>query len=158
MELRERRIVGKQHSVGLRRQGLFRNVYPRNSARSRCQDWRSIISTADWESRLFLNGCCAGYALHGQLWRRQLTAIDLKAQKPAWVFETEGAKQNAHAFINPDGSIRFEAVFRSPDLFYDDMVIAVDKLLSMGTILSSPVVVNDVVYVGSTDGNLYALK
>ena len=88
----------------------------------------------------------------------QLTAIDLKAQKPAWVFETEGAKQNAHAFINPDGSIRFEAVFRSPDLFYDDMVIAVDKLLSMGTILSSPVVVNDVVYVGSTDGNLYALK
>lgn len=41
--------------------------------------------------------------------------------------------------------------------FYDYMVIAVSKLLSVGSILSSPVVVKDVVYVGSTDGNLYAL-
>ena len=31
-------------------------------------------------------------------------------------------------------------------------------MLSMGAILSSPVVVGDVVYVGSSDGNLYALK
>jgi outer membrane protein assembly factor BamB len=41
--------------------------------------------------------------------------------------------------------------------FYDHMVFAVSKLLSVGSILSSPVVVKDVVYVGSTDGNLYAL-
>jgi len=88
----------------------------------------------------------------------KLTAIDLKTQKPVWTFETDGAKQNAAALTTPDGGIKFEAVFPSPNLFYDDMVIAVDKLLTMGTILSSPVIVNDVVYVGSTDGNLYALK
>ncbi len=41
--------------------------------------------------------------------------------------------------------------------FYDHMVIAVSKLLSVGSILSSPVVVKDVVYEGGTDGNLYAL-
>lgn len=87
----------------------------------------------------------------------KLTAIDLKTQKPVWVFETDGAKLNAPALTNADGSIRFEAVFASPNLFYDDMVIAVYKLFTMGTILSSPVVVGDTVYVGSTDGNLYAL-
>jgi len=38
--------------------------------------------------------------------------------------------------------------------FYDHMVIAVSKL---GSILSSPVAVKDVVYVGNTDGDLYAL-
>jgi len=33
----------------------------------------------------------------------------------------------------------------------------VGKLLRVGSILSSPVVVKDVLYVGTTDGNLYAL-
>jgi outer membrane protein assembly factor BamB len=37
------------------------------------------------------------------------------------------------------------------------MVFAVSKSLSVGSILSSPVVVKDVVYVGSTDGNVYAV-
>jgi outer membrane protein assembly factor BamB len=87
----------------------------------------------------------------------KLTAIDLKTQRPAWVFETDGAKQNAPALTNADGSIKFEVLFTSPSLFYDDMVIAVHKLFTMGTILSSPVVVGDTVYFGSTDGNLYAL-
>lgn len=30
--------------------------------------------------------------------------------------------------------------------------------MSVGAILSSPVIVDDVVYFGSTDGNLYALN
>jgi outer membrane protein assembly factor BamB len=37
-------------------------------------------------------------------------------------------------------------------------VVAVHKLFTMGTILSSPVVVGDTVYFGSTDGNLYAVR
>ena len=88
----------------------------------------------------------------------KLTAMDVKTQKPSWVFETDGAKQNGPALTNADGSIKFETVFTSPKLFYDDMVLAVHKLFTMGTILSSPVAVGDTVYFGSTDGNLYALK
>jgi outer membrane protein assembly factor BamB len=41
--------------------------------------------------------------------------------------------------------------------FYDEMVIGVHKLLAVGAIFSSPVVVDNVIYLGSTDGNLYAL-
>jgi len=37
------------------------------------------------------------------------------------------------------------------------MVIGVSKMMSVGAMLSSPVVVNNVIYVGSTDGFLYAL-
>jgi outer membrane protein assembly factor BamB len=88
----------------------------------------------------------------------KLVVVDLNTQKTAWVFETDAAKQNAPALLNADGSIRFEAVFSSPNLFYDDMVAAVGKLFTMGTILSSPVVVGNTVFVGSTDGNLYALE
>lgn len=88
----------------------------------------------------------------------KLTAIDLKGQKTAWVFETDGAKQNASSLTNADGSIKFETVFSSPSPYYEDMVLAVHKLFTMGTILSSPVVVGDTVYFGSTDGNLYAVR
>jgi outer membrane protein assembly factor BamB len=87
----------------------------------------------------------------------KLTAIDIRAQKPIWSFETEAARQNAPALTSADGSIKFETVFPSPKLFYNDMVVAVDKLFSMGSILSSPVPVRDMVLVGSTDENLYAL-
>jgi outer membrane protein assembly factor BamB len=88
----------------------------------------------------------------------KLTAIDLKTQKPAWVFETDGAKQNAASFTNADGSIKWESLFPGPNLFFDDMVLAVHRLFSAGTILSSPVIVGEAVYFGSTDGNLYALR
>jgi outer membrane protein assembly factor BamB len=37
------------------------------------------------------------------------------------------------------------------------MVIGTDKFMSVGTILSSPVVAENVIYFGSSDGNLYAL-
>jgi hypothetical protein len=41
--------------------------------------------------------------------------------------------------------------------FYDDLVAGVGKMQSMGTILASPVVVDRVIYFGSTDGYLYLL-
>ena len=107
---------------------------------------------------VFASMALAGDMLYLGNFGGKLTAIDLKTQKSAWVFETDGAKQNAGALTNADGTIKFEVVFSSPNLFYDDMVIAVHKLFTMGTILSSPVVVGNTVYFGSTDGNLYALQ
>jgi len=107
---------------------------------------------------VFASMALAGDTLYLGNFGGKLTAIDLKTQKPTWVFETGGAKQNGPAMTNPDGTIKFETVFTSPKPFYDDMVLAVHKLFTMGTILSSPVVVGDTIYFGSTDGNLYALK
>ncbi len=83
----------------------------------------------------------------------KLFAIDLKTQKPAWTFETPGSKGSI--FSKPDGTPNYEAAFF--DFFYDDMVSGVQKMLSVGSVLSSPVVADGVVYVGSADGNVYAL-
>jgi eukaryotic-like serine/threonine-protein kinase len=85
----------------------------------------------------------------------KLIAIDLTAQKISWTFETEGAKTNAAAWTNPDGTPNYEAAFASD--FYDDMITGVSKMMAIGTILSSPVVVGRVIYFGCADGNLYAL-
>jgi len=38
------------------------------------------------------------------------------------------------------------------------MIIGLDRMFSLGSALSSPVVVDGVVYFGSTDGNVYAVE
>ena len=43
------------------------------------------------------------------------------------------------------------------DFFYDDMMSGVQKMMAVGTILSSPVVAGDTIYFGGADGNVYAL-
>ena len=85
----------------------------------------------------------------------KLNAIDLTVKSIAWTFETDGSKQNGPGLTKADGTPNYEVVFGSD--FYDDIMAGYVKLLSVGTILSSPVVDDKVVYFGSTDGNLYAL-
>ena len=86
----------------------------------------------------------------------KLIAIDLQSDKQQWVFESDGSRQNLSALSNSDGGPNYEAAFASS--FYDDMIVGVYKMHEAGMLLSSPVVSGNVLYVGSTDGNLYALE
>jgi outer membrane protein assembly factor BamB len=38
------------------------------------------------------------------------------------------------------------------------MIFGVQKMMTVGAVLSSPVIAGDTVYFGSADGNLYALN
>jgi outer membrane protein assembly factor BamB len=87
----------------------------------------------------------------------KLIAIDLTAQKPAWGFRTDGSQQNGAMYTKTDGTPNYEAAF-GQDSFYDNMVTGVAKMMSVGAVLSSPAVGNNVVAFGSTDGNVYALE
>jgi eukaryotic-like serine/threonine-protein kinase len=85
----------------------------------------------------------------------KLIAIDTKSQKVAWVFQTDGSKANGATYTKPDGTPNDGAAFT--DFFYDDMVSGVQKLMSVGAVLTSPVIVDNTVFIGSADGNIYAL-
>jgi outer membrane protein assembly factor BamB len=104
---------------------------------------------------LFSSPAVAGNMLYVGSHEGKMIAIDLAAQRTAWVFQTEGSLQNGAAYTNPDGTPNYEAAFT--ENFYDHMVVGVSKMLSVGAVLSSPVVVGNVVYFGSADGNVYAL-
>ena len=65
-------------------------------------------------------------------------------------------KEHGLGYTKADGTPNQEVIYRSD--FYDDMVAGVGRVMSMGAILSSPVVVGNTVYFGSADGNLYALR
>jgi eukaryotic-like serine/threonine-protein kinase len=103
----------------------------------------------------FSSPAIAGDVLYIGSTSGRLNAIDLKNQKIAWTFETDASKQNLPTYSKPDGTADYYAPFASD--FYDDLMAGYGKLLTVGPILSSPVVVDNVIYVGGTDGNLYAL-
>ena len=78
----------------------------------------------------------------------KLVAVHTPGGRAVWTFETEASKQAAIK--------SYFAPFTTD--FYDDVMAAYGKLLTMGPILGSPVVADNVIYVGSVDGNLYALN
>jgi len=81
----------------------------------------------------------------------------VRSGQAAWTFSTEGAKRDPFKLVNPDGSLNqesFAPVFGD----FQDMYVDFYRFISVGAIMGSPAVDKGVVYVGSTDGNLYALK
>ncbi len=110
-------------------------------------DAQSGAQLFSWESKkwpMFSSPAVAGGMLYIGSNEGKLFAIDLAGQKQAWMFQTEGSQQNGATYTKPDGSPKYEAAFS--DDFYDDMVIGVRKTMSVGTILSSPVVLDGVIY------------
>ena len=86
-----------------------------------------------------------------------LNAIDLESHAIAWTYQTDASKQNVAAFTAPDGSSGYFGAFGTSG-FYDEVMAGYERLESVGPVISSPVVVGNVVYFGSSDGNLYALE
>lgn len=113
------------------------------------------LSSAKYKWPMFSSPAISGDMLYIGSHDGKLRAIDLKTNNLAWTFQTDGSKQNGAALTKEDGSPKYEAAFTED--FYDNMVAGVAKMMTVGAVLSSPVVVNGVVYFGSTDGNLYAV-
>lgn len=108
-------------------------------------------------SYFFASPALVGGMAYVANWDGKVTGIDLDTGKAAWTFQTEGSKQNLARFEKADGSMDFFRAITQLDGFYDDLPVALSKIYTIGSFLSSPVVVNGVLYIGSTDGNLYAL-
>jgi outer membrane protein assembly factor BamB len=104
---------------------------------------------------MFSSPALAGHYLYIGSHMGKLLAIDLEKRATAWQFVTDGAHANAAALTKADGSPNYEAAF--PDFFYDNLVIGTARMMSVGAVLSSPVVDVDTIYFGSMDGNLYAI-
>ncbi|HUQ81756.1 MAG TPA: PQQ-binding-like beta-propeller repeat protein [Gemmatimonadaceae bacterium] len=105
----------------------------------------------------FASPAVAGNMVYAANWDGKLNAIDLTTRQVAWVFQTDSSRANLAKHVRADGSMAFRA--GNPEAgFYDGLVMAIDRIFGMGSFLSSPVVVGNTIYIGSMDGNLYALQ
>jgi outer membrane protein assembly factor BamB len=110
----------------------------------------------DAKAYVFSSAALAGDLLYFGDHNGKLYALDAKTLKLAWEFQTDAAKKDPLKLLHPDGSFdddSFAPVFND----FQDMYIDIERYISIGAILSSPVVDHGTVYVGSMDGNLYAL-
>ena len=82
-------------------------------------------------------------------------AVDLKTGKQLWEFQTEVSRQNHGFYLNSDKTLNSTMLFRGT---YEETAIGVERMFTLGSIASSPLVFNGAVYFGSTDGYLYALE
>jgi eukaryotic-like serine/threonine-protein kinase len=114
------------------------------------------IDTIKFHWPMFASPSIAGNTLYVAGQDGKLVAIDLNSRKPLWTFQSEASRLNLPALSKPDGSPNYEVAFTSN--FYDDMLVGIGKLHMVGTMLSSPVISGGVVYIGTADGNLYALE
>ena len=84
-----------------------------------------------------------------------LHAVDVTSGKVSAEFQTDGSQANASKYLDKDGRIAGSVY---PDSTLDGIIIGLDRMFSLGSILSSPAVAGGAVYFGSTDGYVYALQ
>ena len=114
------------------------------------------IASLQFSWPIFSSPSIAGATLYLAAQDGKLNAVDLASFKPAWTFQVESSRQNLAALSTPDGKPDYQRVFQST--FYDDVMVGVARFHTTGMFLSSPVISGSVVYIGSADGNLYALQ
>jgi outer membrane protein assembly factor BamB len=85
-----------------------------------------------------------------------LFAVDSASGAVKWTFQTEASERDEEDVLNPDGTWNYENLFPG-EYSYENAIAAVDRFLDLGAFLSSPVVGDVVLYIGSADGHLYAL-
>jgi len=122
-------------------------------------DAKTGAKLASWDSKkwpMFSSPSIAGNMLYVGTNAGKLVAVDLSGPKQAWEFETDGARANGSTYIKPDGTPNYPAAFAGD--FYDDMVAGVQKMMTLGQVVSSPALADGVVFISSSDGNVYALQ
>jgi outer membrane protein assembly factor BamB len=88
-----------------------------------------------------------------------LCAVDITSGKLTGKFETPGRLANAKTVLNGEGNIDFNLLAKGKDLsLYATTVYGMDRLYTLGSIVSSPAINNGVIYFGSADNYVYAIN
>ena len=110
----------------------------------------------DAKAYVFSSAALAGPLAYFGSHNGRLYAVDAKTGQLAWQFQTEASERDPMQIQDADGRLKPEA-FAPVFGDFEDMYIDFYRFISVGAIMGSPAVDGGVVYVGSMDGNLYAL-
>lgn len=86
-----------------------------------------------------------------------LNSVDLASGTVLRRFQTDGSKENGAKYTDA-ATGRMQTGPMYPDRTLDGMMIGMRTMMTLGSVLSSPVVADGIAYFGSTDGHLYAVR
>jgi outer membrane protein assembly factor BamB len=115
---------------------------------------KSVLKQQD-KAFMFSSPVVAGDVVLMGVLNGTLQARDLKTGEPLWDFQTETSKQNKGWVLTSDRKLNEPMFFTSS--WREAPIVGTERQFNIGAIFSTPLVMNGVVYFGSTDGNLYAI-
>lgn len=83
----------------------------------------------------------------------KVLGLDYASGEQKWAFQTETSKANYHTVYNDAGE--FKEGF---EIYGNDVLGSEQAIHSLGSILSTPLIENETIFFGSSDGYLYAVK
>lgn len=104
----------------------------------------------------FSSPSLAGNAIYYGTSDGWLHAVDIRTGRFLAHFQSDGSKANGAKWTDSAGVFQSGRMY--PDRTLDGMMIGMRTMFTVGSILSSPSIVDGILYVGSADGNLYALR
>ncbi len=116
---------------------------------------KSILHQKD-KAYMFSSPTVAGDVVLIGVLNGSLVARDAKTGNTLWEYQTELSKENRGWVLNADRTFNGPFVFLSN--WREDPIVSADRQFAVGAIFSTPLVVNRIVYFGSTDGFMYALE
>jgi len=105
---------------------------------------------------VFASPSVAGSVVFVGVLNGTLQARDLSSGELLWEFRTEASKRNHGWVLTADGAFNVPLLYGNN--WREAPLAASVRQFSVGSIFSSPLVVDGVVYVGSADGAMYALE
>ncbi len=85
-----------------------------------------------------------------------LYAVDTRDGTVAATFLTDGARKNRPAHLDKKGDLDLNTFYSRNTI--DGINAGLAKIFTLGSIVGSPAIAGGVLYIGSTDGTLYALR
>lgn len=110
----------------------------------------SVIHSQLVNAGTFASPAISGDILYLATFDDKLRAFNLKTNEETLAFATSSPQEEAEHAASQTVNLKYN--------FYDDALGVMMKRFASGVFLSSPVVSQGVVFIGSTDGNMYALQ
>ena len=133
------------------------NIYfgTSDSHRFYCMDAKTgeVKWTLPLNMRVYGTACVAGGDIAFGCFNGKLYFVNPETGKVNKVFQTEESKKHYSGIYNADDSFRNDF-----ELYGKDYKTSESKILALGSILSTPLVENDLIYFGDANGNFYALS
>jgi outer membrane protein assembly factor BamB len=71
-------------------------------------------------------------------------------------FSTDASTKSLAAHLAPDGTLDLQSFYTDPTL--DGIILGLERIYGLGSLAGSPAIAGGVLYIGSTEGTLYALR
>ena len=104
---------------------------------------------------MFSSPAIAGSVVLTGITNGTLEARDRTSGELLWSYQTDTSKQNPRWTLTSDGRFNTGLLYRSG--WQESSIATANRMMSVGSIYSSPLIADGTVYCGSNDGNVYAI-